>query len=278
MVIGHGVTIVKSNVGKPRGVLNPAVSAAKFQLSRYAPAPDLGYFVQRYWMVEWHLSDCGPHLQETLPYPCVNLVFQHGRSYIFGVISGKFSILLENDGRVFGIKFRPGAFYPFVKSPISQLTDRAVAVGDVFGTEAQALEATLLAQSDAEKMIELFELFLRARLPERDENIALINQIVDQVIADRAITKVAEVASRFSLSSRTLQRLFSQYVGVSPKWVIKRYRLQEATDQLADGEAVNWAKMALDLGYFDQAHFIKDFKTIVGRTPAEYARQVGAGL
>jgi AraC-like DNA-binding protein len=53
--------------------------------------------------------------------------------------------------------------------------------------------------------------------------------------------------------------------------VIKRYRLQEAADQVADSEVVDWAKLALDLGYFDQAHFIKDFKTIVGRTPAEYA-------
>ena len=79
-------------------------------------------------------------------------------------------------------------------------------------------------------------------------------------------------------SQRPLQRIFSQYVGVSPKWVIMRYRLQEAADQLARNEIVNWPKMALDLGYFDQAHFIKDFKMIVGRTPAEYARSVDSGL
>jgi AraC-like DNA-binding protein len=268
--------MVASHLEKPSGVLNAAVGATKFQLSRYKPAPDLGYFVQRYWVVEWRLSDCAPHLQETLPYPCVNLVFQQGGSHVFGVITGKFSILLENDDRAFGVKFRPGAFYPFIESPVSQFTDRAVAVGAIFGADGQALEAALLAQVDVARMIELFEQFLRLRLPDRDENVDLINQIVDRIIADRAITKVAEVASRFSISSRTLQRLFSQYVGVSPKWVIKRYRLQEAADQLAGGEAVNWAKMALDLGYFDQAHFIKDFKTLIGQTPAEYARQVGA--
>jgi AraC-like DNA-binding protein len=75
------------------------------------------------------------------------------------------------------------------------------------------------------------------------------------------------------MGKRTLQRLFSQYVGVSPKWVIKRYRLHEAADQLGAGEVVDWAKLAVDLGYFDQAHFIKDFKTIVGQTPAEYAKR-----
>ncbi len=57
-----------------------------------------------------------------------------------------------------------------------------------------------------------------------------------------------------------------------------RYRLQEAAEPLAGGEIVNWLKMALDLGYFDQAHFIKDFKMIVGRTPAEYARSVSSDM
>jgi AraC-like DNA-binding protein len=73
-----------------------------------------------------------------------------------------------------------------------------------------------------------------------------------------------------------LQRIFSQYVGVSPKWVIKRYRLHEAAEQLAGGEVVDWPKIALELGYFDQAHFIKDFKTIVGESPAEYIKKINS--
>ncbi len=85
-----------------------------------------------------------------------------------------------------------------------------------------------------------------------------------------------DVVSRLHLSKRTLQRLFNQYVGVSPKWVIKRYRLHEATELLDNGGVVDWPKLALELGYFDQAHFIKDFKSIVGKTPVEYTRQVGS--
>jgi AraC-like DNA-binding protein len=86
---------------------------------------------------------------------------------------------------------------------------------------------------------------------------------------------VDDVVNRMGLNKRSLQRLFSQYVGVSPKWVIKRDRLHEATEQLTSGSVVNWAKLAQDLGYFDQAHFIKDFKNIVGSTPAEYAKAIG---
>src|SRR5437867_2791637 len=118
--------MVKLKVGKPSGILNPSVGETKFQLSRRLPAQDLSYFMQRYWMVKWDLGDREPHLQETLPYPCVNLVFESDKSRIFGVITGKFSVLLENKGWVFGVKFRPGAFYPFMRSSVSTLTDASV--------------------------------------------------------------------------------------------------------------------------------------------------------
>ena len=103
----------------------------------------------------------------------------------------------------------------------------------------------------------------------------LINQIIDYIIANREIIRVDDVVSQLNISKRTLQRMFRQYVGVSPKWVIKRYRLHEAAKQVADGGVVNWSKLALDLGYFDQTHFIKDFKRIVGKSPAGYTISIG---
>jgi AraC-like DNA-binding protein len=236
------------------------------------PSPSV---VERYWIVNWDLRGQEPYLSENLPYPCVNLVIEKDNSRIYGVVKRKFSILLEDKGRVFGVKFKPGAFYPFVKSPVSRFTDGSISFWDAFGVDGKPLEAAILSLEDKGKMIELAENFMRERLPERDENVEVINQIVDRIIADRAITKVDDMVSRLNLNKRMLQRLFSQYVGVSPKWVINRYRLLEAAEQLADGEVVDWPKLALELGYFDQAHFIKDFKTIVGRTPVEYARNLG---
>ena len=81
-----------------------------------------------------------------------------------------------------------------------------------------------------------------------------------------------DLVDRYGLNKRMLQRLFARYVGVSPKWVIQRYRLNEAAEQLATGESVSQAELALNLGYSDQAHFIRDFKSIVGVSPAAYAR------
>jgi AraC-like DNA-binding protein len=231
--------------------------------------------VEHYWIVRWDLRGEEPYRSETLPHPCVHLVIQKDQSRVVGVATGKFSVLLEGNGWVFGVKFKPGAFYPFVKSPIARFTDTSLALRAAFGSDGVRFEEAMLGLEYDGAMVALAEQFIRARLPERDENVAVISRIVDQIIADRTITKVDDIVSRLNVNKRTLQRLFSQYVGVSPKWVIRRYRLHEAAEQMADGDVLDWSKLAVDLGYFDQAHFIKDFKAIVGSAPAEYAKNIG---
>ncbi len=266
--------MLKPQVTPVRGLLNMNTGHSKFQLARYLPSEDLSFFVEHYWTVAWDLRDQSPYRQENLAYPSVHLVFEENATRIVGIVRGKFVQILDGQGHVFGIKFRPGAFYPFIKSPVSLFTDSSLSLEAAFGVDSKVMEARILSLDDHAMMIALAESFLRERLPERDENVELINQIVERIIADRDITRVDDVVKRFHLSKRTLQRLFSQYVGASPKWTIQRYRLHEAAEQLAEGRPVDCPKLALDLGYFDQAHFIKDFKTIVGRTPTAYARTV----
>jgi AraC-like DNA-binding protein len=246
-----------------------------FQRSRHLPAQDLAFFVGYYWIVKWDLRrEGGSYLSESLPQPCVHLVFEKDQSRVVGIARGRSSYLLENTGHIFGVSFKPGAFFPFMKKPVSTLTDISTSIFTVLGAEHATLEEAIFSQENEAAMIALVEQFLRERLPERDEHVVVINQIVDRIIADREITRVDHVVSCFSISKRTLQRFFSEYVGVSPKWVISRYRLQEAAEHLAESEVVDWPQLALDLGYFDQAHFINDFKTIIGKTPAEYVKQV----
>ena len=79
------------------------------------------------------------------------------------------------------------------------------------------------------------------------------------------------------MSLRALQRLFNDAVGVGPKWVINRYRMHEAVARVQAGQPVSWAALAQDLGYFDQAHFIADFRKLVGRTPGDYAQAMRRG-
>jgi AraC-like DNA-binding protein len=89
---------------------------------------------------------------------------------------------------------------------------------------------------------------------------------------DASIRKVEDILHRTGTTKRSLQRLFEQYVGASPKWVIQRYRLHEAAERLKAG-SVSGSRLALELGYADQAHFIRDFKAIVGISPGAYARR-----
>ena len=138
------------------------------------------------------------------------------------------------------------------------------------------LESAILTQPDEGKMVALAERFLRPRLPAHDEHVAMLNRIVAGIAAEREITSVDDVLACCdfnTLSRRTLQRLFREYIGVGPKWVIRRFRLHEAAERIDAGSSVDWARLAVELGYSDQTHFIKDFKAIVGKTPAEYGRR-----
>lgn len=254
-----------------RGILRPHDPAAGFRLSRHAPAPDLAYFVDYHWRVEWDLAE--PVRRETLPFPSVHLAVQAGRCGVFGPVRRQFSILLEGRGSVFAVKFRPGAFRPFLGEPVSRLRDGARPLAAVFGPPGARLEAEVLACGGAAEQIALAEAFLRARLPDPDPRIDAVNRVIDRIAGDRSVTRVEALVEPFGASLRTLQRTFGEYVGLSPKWVIQRYRLQEAAERLAHEGAGALSRLALELGYADQAHFANDFRSIVGATPTEYARQ-----
>jgi AraC-like DNA-binding protein len=132
--------------------------------------------------------------------------------------------------------------------------------------------AELLAADGEARLVAVAEAFLQARPPAPDPNVPLVNRVVDQVVADRDVTRVADVTDRTGMGTRRLQRLFATYVGVPPKWVIRRARLHEAVERLDRGDEVDLAFLARELGYFDQAHFARDFRSAVGRPPTAYAR------
>ena len=120
--------------------------------------------------------------------------------------------------------------------------------------------------------VTVVEAFLRLFEPVPNDSIRLAGEITARIADDRTITRVDQIALRFAMTTRQIQRLFREYVGVTPKWVIKRYRLIEAAERIAAGDVADFATLALDLGYADQAHFIRDFKQIIGRAPAAFAR------
>ena len=256
----------------PRGVLELRAGRGRFEVARFQPGPDLAELVEHYWTVSWDLRGRDPHTQHTLPHPSVHLVAERDRSGVMGVLTGRFTRELEGEGRAFGIKFRPAGFHPFLGAPVSTLTDRRAPVAEVFGPAGDDLVAALLAAPGDPELAATAEAFLRDRLPDPDPNVALVNRVVDQVMADRDITQVKPLTDRAGIGTRRLQRLFATYTGVTPKWVIQRSRLHEAVERLDHDNHIDLGFLARDLGYFDQAHFARDFRAAVGHPPTTYAK------
>jgi AraC-like DNA-binding protein len=266
------MTDLRDVAAKPKGVVDPLAFRQRFRLNRYEPSAALAGVLDHHWIVEWDLRGQPPYTQRTLPYPCVNLVFDRRQTAVFGVVSGAFETTLAETGRVIGLRFRPGAFRAFFGKPVRLLTDKTVPVSDVLGIgDAQAEEIVLGAGDDA-GMVSAAERLLLRVLPPPDPQVERIHSILQSLHQDARLTQVRDLAERAGMSERTLQQLFSEYVGVTPKWVIRRYRLHEAADQLANGADVDLAELAHGLGYFDQAHFTRDFRRLVGKAPAEYRR------
>ncbi|TDF92309.1 AraC family transcriptional regulator [Paenibacillus piri] len=263
---------MNKHTDKPSMGLLMLHGSEKFRLSRYIPAGRAGFFIKHYWIVSWDLTGQEPHLQEVVPNPCVNLVIQNGSTGIYAPAKQKYSCLIEGKGAVFGVKFKPGGFYPFIRQPVTILRDGPMNVQSILGAEARALETSILSLTDEDSMVKLIEPMFEAVLPGQDETVTLINEMIDRIIADREMTKVDQLADRFGMNKRKLQRLFEQYVGISPKSVIRLYRLQHAAESLDLSRQHDWMELSLSLGYYDQAHFIKDFKAVIGRTPEDYVR------
>jgi AraC-like DNA-binding protein len=253
-------------------VLDLRSGRRRFDVARTGPSRALADLVEHYWTVSWDLRGREPHTQHTLPHPSVHLVAERDRSGVMGVLTGRFTRRLEGQGRAFGIRFRPAGFHPFLGAPVATLTDRRVPVAEVLGPDGDRLVGELLAAEGEAGLVAAAEAFLLARPPAPDPNVPLVNRVVDQIMADRDVIRVADVTDRTGIGTRRLQRLFATYVGVPPKWVIRRARLHEAVERLDRGDDVDLAFLARELGYFDQAHFARDFRSAVGRPPTAYAR------
>jgi AraC-like DNA-binding protein len=264
---------VQPQTSSTHGILEPDAGRARFELVRHAPAEDVAEFVERHWTVSWSLPHGVHFTQELLPQPCANLVTESHLVAVHGIPLGRGRKRLEGSGRATGTKFRPGALVALTGRAAVAPAAGSLQLETVFGGAGGALEERLRAAvGDTDRHIAAVEQFLRAHRPPRDPRYAFLRAVVaDMLVADRSLS-VADFARRHSVSLRTLQRLFREYIGVTPKWVLKRYRVHEAAERLASGEAADAARLAADLGYADQSHFIRDFTSQVGRSPGAYTR------
>ncbi|MGW4746850.1 AraC family transcriptional regulator [Streptomyces sp. NPDC004290] len=272
-----------------RGIVDPAELLSRVRFRRHVPAPELRPYLEHYWLIDWELPE--PYASHLVPHPSVNVVFQRygalgspaeasASAEVSGVGLGLFTQKLSDAGRVCGVQFRPGGFRPFAPAwPVSEWTGRRVPLAEVFpepppcGTGADPLTAVLGPDEDHARVAAL-DAFLLARGPAPDPAAGQAMELVDLIRSDRSVRKVSRLAAASGLSSRSLQRLFAGHVGVGPKWVILRYRIHEALERAEAAGPPDWAALAAELGYSDQAHLVRDFTATIGVSPTAYARAV----
>ncbi|GAA4490429.1 helix-turn-helix domain-containing protein [Gluconacetobacter tumulicola] len=218
--------------------------------------------IEHFWWVQWSTEQ--GQSSEVLSYPSVHIVFEKQHAEIVGIVRKKFTRRLEGDGEVFGIKFRPAMFRQCDSTSACKLTDRTLPLD--LAVWDRALISQLLHAPSIQEKARLAEMVLRLVARPVDRRALQIRDLVEDVRTNPDMRSVADLVLKSGWTERALQRLFRDYLGVSPKWVLRRFRLQEASECLAKG-AGTIASIAAELGYFDQAHFTRDFKSVVGLSP-----------
>ncbi|MGW3292018.1 AraC family transcriptional regulator [Streptomyces sp. NPDC001002] len=267
-----------------RGIVDPSGLLTRVRFRRHEPAEPLRRYIERYWFIDWDLPE--PYASHVVAHPSVNLTFQWDEigtagtppyAELTGIPHGLYTRKLTGKGRVCGVKFRPGGFRPYAPElPASHWTGRVLPAGDVFARAVPDTARAILTPTDDTARIAALDAFLLPLRPAPDPQADLAVDLVERARTDRTIRRVDDFAQAAGLSVRALQRLFSGYVGVAPKWVILRYRIHEALELAGTRREVDWAALAADLGYADQAHLVRDFTATVGVPPKTYAQATDA--
>lgn len=253
------------------------------------PSHSLSDFVAHFW--EKHSpadQKIAYDTERVLPENYLNLTFSLGTPYFRSLDeTGHFSALNtpqletlhtghnfykhQSGNHIFGIKFLPGGLYPFVQLDFDQLVNVSLDMGLVFGSEVNFLAEELYALPDFESRVLRVERFLQDRLrASRLQKFYFIRKGSHLLTEQHAHTDIAAVASDLSSNYKSLSRGFHEVVGISPKHFAQIQRFEHALDLLIARPEWSCTDIAYQLGYFDQAHFIREFKRFAHKTPTAY--------
>jgi AraC-like DNA-binding protein len=267
-----------------RGILDPWLMRQRVQLTRYPAGAALDGLIDRFWAVRWDLPSGVAHEQQLLTHPGANVSVGHANgepgqlqpgpveARLYGVARGLSARVLVGRGWTVAAMTRPGGLGAFITGSAADFTDRIVPLGQALGTDEAELLRQMTAEPDEAARVALLAAALEQAVdPERRLPAAEVAGVARLAEEDRAVRRLGDLCERSGIGARTLQRMFLQYAGVSPTWVLRRYRLLEAAESVREGKPVSWAEIAADLGYADQAHLTRDFRAAIGQTPAAYA-------
>ena len=261
--------VLQSNHNPITGVLHQRQSAELYQLRRYLPDAALAELIEQFWLVDWDLRGKAAHLQQNLPDPNFHLVISNGTCILLGPVSKSYSYEMQSQGQIIGVKFALGALAERLNFKPADFIDKQLEVEQIFNLDTGRLLSELsMANSDQQRVAILQSCFRPFALAPSVQA-ARVRQLVSLIKQQSDITKVELLSERSNLPVQAIQRCFRQYLGITPKWLIRKYRLHQAL-QLLEQQSVEIADLVEALGYTDQSHLIHDFKQFLGVTPTAY--------
>ena len=260
----------------------------------YDPHIDLKSLVSCYWTLEVP-TQTESQKQRIVPDGCIEIAFILGddikrytsesefilqpRAMVLGQTIEPFYIEPTGFVKTFAVRFYPYGFANFVSEPISNLANKETPLVQLFGKEtADDLEQKIIKAENTEQRISIIEKFLLNRLNDEKTINAIVKNTVDSLLSTNGSASIHSILKDDPSKRRQLERNFKKQIGVSPKQLGKVIRLQTALKMLLDQKSENLTSVAYESDYFDQAHFIKDFKEFTGINPGEFINNKNLAL
>src|SRR5215470_2559402 len=257
----------------------------------HIPKPPLNAFVELFWFYDGFPPRA--HKEERLMPDgyvemVINLRENESRTYdpknvercqrlpgalIAGPHSGFFVIDTAEQDSVMGIHFKPGGAFPFFTEPASELHNQHVALEDLWGGEAQLLRERVLEAPTPQAKFQALETCLIEQAFKPLQRHRAVGYALGLFRNIHTAPAMARVSDQIGISSRRFIELFSNEVGMTPKLFCRVRRFQQVLQMIHRGDDCDWADVAAGCGYFDQAHFIHDFKAFSGINPTTYLAQ-----
>ncbi len=253
----------------------------------FKPRLPLAEHVECFWTVQGDQLNPGQSAaQRILPDGCIEIIFhladrvrrystdQKSDLQPVSFVSGptKRFILIEPTGRyeTFGVRFRPGMLFPFLRVPLNELTEMSVRLSDIWGVDGAELTGQVLAAKNHRDRMALVETFLIGQWDESYEVNTIVRMAISTILRTAGRVSVEQLIRDLKISSRQLERNFNQTVGVTPKVFSRIVRFQKIFKVLDSAHSPRFTAVAFECGYYDQAHFIKEFKQFTGQKPSTY--------
>lgn len=252
----------------------------------YRPHKDLESIVKFYWTLQVPF-DPKNQKQKIVPDGCIEMTFNfgdkikrytsetnfifHPNAMVMGQRTKSFDILPTGNVDTFAICFYPIGFVNFVKTSLENLVDKETPIAEIFEqAEAFELEQQMNQSIDSEQRIQIIETFLLKKLNEKNTISNVVKSTVNALLKTKGTTPINVILMDDISKRRQLERHFKKQIGISPKQLSKAIRLQATLQLLLNKKTETLTDIAYENEYFDQNHFIKDFKELVGVTPKEF--------